>query len=40
MNKTFWKAAGKTAGISLVAYGLYKRFAPQQFKNLLEGSNG
>lgn len=37
MNKTFWKGVAKTAGVSLAAYGLYKRFAPQGLKKLVEG---
>lgn len=40
LNKTFWKGVAKTAGVSLAAYGLYKRFAPTNVKRLIEGGNG
>lgn len=37
MNKAFWTGVAKTAGVSIAAYGLYKRFAPSGLKRLVEG---
>jgi len=37
MNKTMVKGIAKTAGVALVTYGLYARFAPSSVKKLVEG---